>query len=105
MWKCGKNRLRSATSRSCRQMEFSCLQKPATQRNVTQLQADGIQLLGPAPGEQACGETGMGRMLEPEQIIAELIAAFTPKSLAGKRVLITAGPTFEPIDPVRGLTN
>ncbi len=86
-------------------MNVEMWQKPTTQRNVSQVQSDGVQLLGPAPGEQACGETGMGRMLEPEQIIAELIAAFTPKSLAGKRVLITAGPTFEPIDPVRGLTN
>ena len=86
-------------------MNVEMWQKPATQRNVRQLQDDGVQLLGPAAGSQACGETGMGRMLEPEQILAELLAAFTPKSLAGKRVLITAGPTFEPIDPVRGLTN
>lgn len=86
-------------------MNVEMWQKPATQRNVKQTHDDGCQILGPAAGEQACGETGMGRMLEPDQIIAELRAAFTPKSLAGKRVLITAGPTFEPIDPVRGLTN
>lgn len=86
-------------------MNVEMWQKPATQRNIDQLREDGIQICGPAPGEQACGEVGMGRMLEPDQIIAELITAFTPKSLAGKRVLITAGPTFEPIDPVRGLTN
>ncbi len=78
---------------------------PATQRNVARLRADDIQILGPDAGEQACGETGMGRMLEPEQLLAEVIAAFQPKLLAGKRVLLTAGPTFEPIDPVRGITN
>jgi phosphopantothenoylcysteine decarboxylase/phosphopantothenate--cysteine ligase len=86
-------------------MNVEMWQKPVTQRNVNQIQADGCQILGPAPGDQACGETGMGRMLEPEQIVAELLAALTPKSLSGKRVLITAGPTFEPIDPVRGITN
>jgi phosphopantothenoylcysteine decarboxylase/phosphopantothenate--cysteine ligase len=72
---------------------------------VAQLKADGIQLLGPAAGEQACGETGMGRVLEPDQLLAEIIAAFQPKTLAGKQLLITAGPTFEAIDPVRGITN
>lgn len=80
-------------------------ENPATQRNVAQLQADGIGLLGPASGEQACGEVGAGRMLEPEEILEEVIAFFTPKLLAGKKVLITAGPTFEAIDPVRGITN
>ena len=78
---------------------------PATQRNVAQLRADGTHLLGPDGGEQACGEVGDGRMLEPEQLLEELIGFFRPKPLAGKRVLITAGPTFEPIDPVRGITN
>lgn len=78
---------------------------PATQRNVQTLRADGIALAGPARGDQACGETGDGRMLEPAQLLAELIALFQPKRLAGKRVLLTAGPTFEPIDPVRGITN
>lgn len=78
---------------------------PATQRNVAQLREDGIAILGPAAGDQACGEVGMGRMLEPAQLLAELIAAFQPKVMAGKRVLITAGPTFEAIDPVRGITN
>lgn len=78
---------------------------PATQRNVEQLKADRIGIFGPDAGEQACGETGMGRMLEPEQLLEEVIAAFRPKLLAGKQVLITAGPTFEPIDPVRGITN
>lgn len=80
-------------------------ENPATQRNVAQLAADGVQILGPASGEQACGEVGAGRMLEPEEILEEVIAFFTPKLLAGKKVLITAGPTFEAIDPVRGITN
>jgi phosphopantothenoylcysteine decarboxylase/phosphopantothenate--cysteine ligase len=78
---------------------------PATQRNAAQLAADGVVLLGPALGEQACGETGFGRMLEPEQIFAQLEAFFCPKVLAGRRVLVTAGPTYEPLDPVRGITN
>ena len=80
-------------------------ENPATQRNVTQLQTDGVQMLGPASGEQACGEVGAGRMLESEEILEEVITFFTPKLLAGKKVLITAGPTFEAIDPVRGITN
>ena len=80
-------------------------ENPATQRNVAQLLLDGVQILGPANGEQACGEIGAGRMLEPEEILEEVIAFFTPKVLAGKKVLITAGPTFEAIDPVRGITN
>jgi phosphopantothenoylcysteine decarboxylase / phosphopantothenate---cysteine ligase len=78
---------------------------PATQRNAEQLREDGIRILGPAAGEQACGEVGMGRMLEPEQLLDEIVAAFQPKVMAGKRILITAGPTFEAIDPVRGITN
>ena len=80
-------------------------ENPATQRNVAQLAADGVQILGPASGEQACGEVGAGRMLEPEEILEEVIAFFTPKLLAGKKLLLTAGPTFEAIDPVRGITN
>lgn len=78
---------------------------PATQRNLAQIKADGIAVLGPASGEQACGETGLGRMLEAQQLFEELEAHFQPKLLRGKRVLLTAGPTFEPIDPVRGITN
>jgi phosphopantothenoylcysteine decarboxylase / phosphopantothenate---cysteine ligase len=77
----------------------------ATQRNVDRLRADGITVLGPGTGEQACGETGDGRMLEPEEIFAAVVAALQPKVLAGRRVLLTAGPTFEAIDPVRGITN
>ncbi len=78
---------------------------PATQRNLKQLRADGIAILGPASGDQACGEVGMGRMLEAEEIFEEIDACFQPRLLAGKRVLVTAGPTFEPIDTVRGIAN
>ena len=78
---------------------------PATQRNVAQLRADGAVVLGPDAGAQACGEVGDGRMLEPDALCDDLIALFQPKVLAGRRVLVTAGPTFEAIDPVRGLTN
>jgi phosphopantothenoylcysteine decarboxylase/phosphopantothenate--cysteine ligase len=78
---------------------------PATQRNARQLAADGIELIGPGSGDQACGETGPGRMLEPEAIVEAVCAFFTPGRLSGRRMLITAGPTYEPIDPVRGITN
>lgn len=78
---------------------------PATRRNAARLADDGVTLLGPVTGEQACGETGLGRMLEAEQLFAALDAYLQPKLLPGRRVLLTAGPTFEPIDPVRGLTN
>lgn len=77
----------------------------ATQRSVERLTKDRVTLLGPASGFQACGEVGLGRMLEPSEITEQLIAFFQKKLLAGKRVLITAGPTFEAIDPVRGITN
>ncbi|MDD5174869.1 MAG: bifunctional phosphopantothenoylcysteine decarboxylase/phosphopantothenate--cysteine ligase CoaBC [Sterolibacterium sp.] len=80
-------------------------ENPATLRNVAQLAADGVVLLGPASGEQACGEVGPGRMLEAGELFEELVSFFQPKSLAGKKVLLTAGPTFEALDPVRGLTN
>jgi len=78
---------------------------PATQRNVALARADGAVFLGPAAGDQACGETGDGRMLEAVELCDELIGYFQPKLLAGRSVLVTAGPTFEAIDPVRGLTN
>ena len=78
---------------------------PATQRNVERLRADGVVLMGPDSGDQACGEFGMGRMLEASELTEVMIAFFTPKVMRGRRVLITAGPTFEPIDPVRGLSN
>ena len=78
---------------------------PATQRNVARVRADGACVLGPGSGDQACGETGDGRMLEADELCDEVIAALQPKLLAGRRVLVTAGPTFEAIDPVRGITN
>jgi len=78
---------------------------PATQRNLAQLQADGAVVLGVGNGFQACGETGDGRMLEPDELLQDIAAFFTPKLLRGQRVLITAGPTYEAIDPVRGITN
>ncbi len=78
---------------------------PATQRNMAQLAVDGAHLLGVGSGDQACGETGDGRMLEPAELLEDIIAFFQPKALAGQHVLITAGPTFEAIDPVRGITN
>ena len=80
-------------------------ENPATQRNIAQLKADNVVILGPDSGEQACGETGLGRMLEAEDLLALINAHFTPKLLAGKRVLITAGATIEMIDPVRAITN
>ncbi|HSH06418.1 MAG TPA: bifunctional phosphopantothenoylcysteine decarboxylase/phosphopantothenate--cysteine ligase CoaBC [Burkholderiales bacterium] len=80
-------------------------EQPATQRNVRALRGDGVLVVGPAVGDQACGETGPGRMVEPEALLEEIEAAFQPKLLAGKRVLVSAGPTEEPIDPVRVLTN
>ena len=78
---------------------------PATQRNFVQLSNDGATVLGVGSGFQACGETGDGRMLEPDQLLEDVIAFFTPKMLAGQHVLVTAGPTYEAIDPVRGITN
>lgn len=80
-------------------------QNPATQRNKSQLLQDGVTILGPAAGEQACGETGPGRMLEAAEIHDALAGFFQPKVLAGRRVLLTSGPTFEALDAVRGLTN
>ena len=78
---------------------------PATQRNMAQLAADGAVLLGVGNGPQACGETGDGRMLEPHELLEDLVAFFQSKPLAGQHVLVTAGPTYEAIDPVRGITN
>ena len=78
---------------------------PATQRNVAQLRADGVHVLDVGQGDQACGETGDGRMLEAEESLEDLESFFTPKLLKGKTVLVTAGPTYEAIDPVRGITN
>jgi phosphopantothenoylcysteine decarboxylase / phosphopantothenate---cysteine ligase len=78
---------------------------PATQRNAATLRGDGVTILGPAAGDQACGEVGMGRMLEPEEILEAVLAFLAPKKLAGRKVVVTAGPTFEAIDTVRGITN
>ena len=86
-------------------MNVQMWDNPATQRNLTQIMGDDIHVFGPAHGDQACGEVGAGRMLEPFEILSLLPKLFTTQSLAGKRVLITAGPTFEAIDPVRGITN
>lgn len=80
-------------------------ENPATQRNIAQLRTDNVSILGPDSGDQACGEIGPGRMLEPDELMAEINAFFTPKLLAGKHVLITAGATIEMIDPVRAMTN
>jgi len=86
-------------------MNVEMWENAATQGNLQLLQAHGVMLAGPAAGDQACGEVGMGRMLEPAQLLSEIENFFQPKLLAGKRVLVTAGPTEEPIDPVRVLTN
>ncbi len=86
-------------------MNVEMWQNAATRRNVARLAEDGVTLAGPAAGDQACGEVGLGRMLEAAQIAAEIEALLAPKALAGKRVLVTAGPTEEPVDPVRVLTN
>jgi phosphopantothenoylcysteine decarboxylase/phosphopantothenate--cysteine ligase len=80
-------------------------QHPATQRNMAQLADDGAIVLGVGHGDQACGETGDGRMLEPAELLEDVLAFFQPKPLQGQHVLVTAGPTFEAIDPVRGITN
>ena len=86
-------------------MNLQMWQAAPTQRHVATLRGDGVTVLGPGSGPQACGEVGDGRMLEAQEIVEEVIAFFAPKLLAGRRVLITAGPTYEPIDPVRGITN
>ena len=78
---------------------------PATQRNVALVRSDGATVLPVGQGDQACGETGDGRMLEPEELLHDLIHFFQPKTLLGQHVLVSAGPTFEAIDPVRGITN
>lgn len=86
-------------------MNVEMWENPATQRNVATLLHDGITILGPNQGIQACGEEGLGRMLEPNELLDHLETVFHEKILKGKRVLITAGPTYEPIDPIRGITN
>jgi len=99
-----------ALARDCRLIVAPAMNREmwanaATRRNVAQLAADGVVVLGPDSGEQACGEVGEGRMQEPEEIFDAVMASAQPKVLAGRRVLLTAGPTFEAIDPVRGITN
>ena len=86
-------------------MNVEMWENAATQGNLQLLRERDVMVAGPAPGDQACGEVGMGRMLEPAALLAEIEARFRPKALTGKRVLVTAGPTEEPIDPVRVLTN
>ncbi|HSG76886.1 MAG TPA: bifunctional phosphopantothenoylcysteine decarboxylase/phosphopantothenate--cysteine ligase CoaBC [Burkholderiales bacterium] len=86
-------------------MNVEMWENPAMQRNLHTLRGDGVHFAGPAAGDQACGEVGMGRMLEPDDLVAEIEAFFQPKLLAGKRVVVTAGPTEESIDPVRVITN
>jgi phosphopantothenoylcysteine decarboxylase/phosphopantothenate--cysteine ligase len=86
-------------------MNVEMWENAATQRSLQLLQEDGVLLAGPTAGDQACGEVGMGRMLEPAQLLAEMDRLFQPKLLDGRRVLVTAGPTEEPVDPVRVLTN
>ena len=86
-------------------MNVEMWENPATQRNVAQLRADGVVVLGPAAGDQACGDVGMGRMQEPDDLLQGILAFLSPKRLAGRKVLVTAGPTFEAIDTVRGITN
>lgn len=80
-------------------------ESPPTQRNLALIRGDGVTVFGPGAGDQACGEVGMGRMLEPEELLERLEGFFVPKLLAGRKVVLTAGPTFEAIDPVRGITN
>ena len=77
----------------------------ATQRNVAQLRADGVRFVGPDAGEMACGEYGPGRLAEPEAVMAAISAALATGPLAGRHVLVTSGPTHEPIDPVRFIAN
>jgi phosphopantothenoylcysteine decarboxylase / phosphopantothenate---cysteine ligase len=86
-------------------MNVEMWENAATRRNVATLRADGVTMMGPASGDQACGEVGMGRMLEPEELLQAILSFFAPKRLAGRKVIVTAGPTFEAIDTVRGITN
>jgi phosphopantothenoylcysteine decarboxylase/phosphopantothenate--cysteine ligase len=86
-------------------MNVEMWENAATQRNVATLRSDGVMVLGPAAGDQACGEVGMGRMLEPDELLQAVLSFFAPKKLAGRKVIVTAGPTFEAIDTVRGITN
>jgi phosphopantothenoylcysteine decarboxylase/phosphopantothenate--cysteine ligase len=86
-------------------MNVEMWENAATQRNVATLKSDGVVMMGPASGDQACGEVGMGRMMEPDELLQSILSFFAPKRLAGRKVIVTAGPTFEAIDTVRGITN
>jgi phosphopantothenoylcysteine decarboxylase/phosphopantothenate--cysteine ligase len=86
-------------------MNVRMWEHPATQRNLATLKADGVTFVGPDAGEMACGEYGPGRMAEPEAIMATITAALTDGPLKGRHVLVTSGPTHEPIDPVRYIAN
>ena len=78
---------------------------PATIRNLAQVLRDGVRIVGPNEGDMACGEYGLGRMAEPDEILGAIVTELGPKPLAGYRALVTSGPTFEPIDPVRYIAN
>ena len=89
-------------------MNWRMWEHPATRRNLSQLKTDGVYFVGPNEGAMACGETGFGRMAEVEEILAaaeKILEGESAKPLAGRNVLVTAGPTFEPIDPVRFIGN
>ncbi|MDD9719168.1 bifunctional phosphopantothenoylcysteine decarboxylase/phosphopantothenate--cysteine ligase CoaBC [Sulfitobacter sp. PR48] len=86
-------------------MNVRMWQHPATQRNIETLMADGIGMVGPNAGDMACGEFGPGRMAEPLEIVANIEARLADGPLRGKRILVTSGPTHEPIDPVRYIAN
>lgn len=86
-------------------MNVRMWEHPATRRNLATLQADGVRVIGPVEGSMACGEFGPGRMVEPAEILAAITAALTQGPLSGRRVLVTSGPTHEPIDPVRYIAN
>ena len=89
----------------CPAMNVQMWRNAATVRNIQTLKGDGVLFSGPEAGSQACGDVGEGRLREPVQILEDIEAFFTPPILSGKKVLMTAGPTFEPFDPVRGITN
>lgn len=100
----------TVTARNCPLMLAPAMNRemwanPANLRNIEQLKHDGVSIVGPASGDQACGEIGLGRMVEPEDILDAVLAHYPRQQLKGRKVLVTAGPTFEAIDPVRGITN
>jgi phosphopantothenoylcysteine decarboxylase/phosphopantothenate--cysteine ligase len=86
-------------------MNRAMWEHPATRANIAALRTRGVHIFGPAPGEQACGETGPGRLLEPDDLVTAAAGLFETRALSGRRVLVTAGPTREAIDPVRYISN